>query len=188
MEDEASIINSLFEAGLEILHIRKPGAGVDEIRNLIETIHSKYYLRIALHQHHKIGSDYGIKRLHFPEDQRLGISEEALMQLKVYKNILSTSIHQVETYNTLSASFEYSFFGPVFNSLSKQGYRSSLKSDFIFPVMNNHPKVIAIGGVELKNIQQVKQMQFHGAAALGTIWEKPAESILRFQALRKVWK
>ena len=188
VKDEAEIINVLFDTGLEILHFRKPDAGVDELRERIEIIHSKYHSQIALHHHHKIALDYGIKRLHFTEAQRKEMSEEALIQLKADKNILSTSIHQIESYNTLPTCFDYTFFGPVFNSNSKQGYASSLKNDFVFPVKYNYPKVIAIGGIDATNIQQVMNMQFNGAAVLGTIWQKPDESIEQFKILQKAWK
>ena len=185
---EATIINTLFEEGLEILHVRKPDADVDKLRALIENIHSKYHRQIALHQHHEIAYDYGIKRWHFTEANRKEMNEEALIQLKVDKNILSTSIHQVEAYKSLSFFFEYTFFGPVFNSISKQGYIASLKDDFVFPIKNNHPKVIAIGGIDATNIQQAMDMKFNGAAVLGTIWQKPEESIQQFKALQKAWK
>ncbi len=186
--NEATIINALFDDGLEILHVRKPGADINELRALIEKIQSTYHHQIAIHQHHEIANDYGIKRLHFTETKRKEMSEEALIQLKGDKNILSTSIHQIEAYNTLSACFDYTFFGPVFNSISKQGYTSSLKNDFVFPVKDNHPKVMAIGGIEATNIQKAMDMQFNGAAVLGTIWQIPGESIQQFKAVQKAWE
>ena len=188
VKDEATIINALFDEGLEVFHVRKPDADINELSALIEKIHSKYREQIALHLHHEIANDYGIKRLHFTETKRNEMSEEALIQLKVDKNILSTSTHQVEAYNMLSACFDYTFFGPVFNSISKQGYTSALKTDFVFPVKDNHPKVIAIGGIDATNIQQAMNMQFNGAAVLGTIWKKPGESIQQFKAVQKAWK
>ena len=186
--DEAHIINVLFEEGLEILHVRKPDTEVDELRALIEKIHSKYHHQIAFHQHHEIANDCGIKRLHIPEIKRNEMSEESLAALSEDNNILSTSIHQIEAYNILPASFAYTFFGPVFNSISKRGYTSVLPDDFTFPVQKGNQKVIAIGGVDATNIQQVKQMQFNGAAVLGTIWQKPRESIQQFKAVKKAWQ
>ena len=186
--DEATIINALFDEGLEILHLRKPYAAVDEIRILIEKIKPQYHYQIALHQNHEIAADYGIKRLHFAESNRKEIHEKPLIQLKVTNLIFSTSIHQLPEYNSLSFSFEYTFFGPVFNSISKKGYVSTLPVDFIFPTQVNHSKVIAIGGIDATNIQKAMYMQFDGAAALGIIWQKPAESIQQFKALQKAWK
>ena len=187
-DDEVNIINDLFKNGLEILHVRKNDIDKSELRTLIGKIHSTYHHQISLHQYHEIANDYGIKRLHFTEAKRKEMSEEALIQFKADKNTLSTSLHQVEAYNTLSGCFEYAFFGPVFNSISKQGYTSSLKKDFVFPVKNNHPKVIAIGGIDATNIQHAMHMQFNGAALLGAIWQKPGESIQQFKAVQKAWE
>jgi thiamine-phosphate pyrophosphorylase len=186
--NEANIINALFDEGLEILHLRKPGADVNEITGLMEKIKPQYYHQIALYQHHEPANDFGINRLHFTEAKRKEMSEEALTALRAANHILSTSIHQTEAYNTLSPVFEYTFFGPVFNSISKQGYTSTVTDDFVFPVKVNHPKVIAIGGIDVTNIHKLEYMKFDGIAALGTIWQKPDESIQQFKALQKAWK
>lgn len=186
--DEAIIINALFDEGLQILHLRKPGIAADEMSALIEQIKQSYRHQIALHQHHELADDFGIHRLHFTEVKRKKLSEEKLMQLKRENNMLSTSIHQTEEYQNLSPCFDYTFFGPVFNSISKQGYTSETTDDFIFPVLFNHPKVIAIGGIEATNIQKALDMKFEGIAVLGTIWQKPDQSIQQFKALKKAWK
>ena len=102
--------------------------------------------------------------------------------------ILSTSIHQVDEYQALPVVFEYTFFGPVFDSISKPGYISKLSGDFIFPYKVGHPKVVAIGGIDATNIHKVKQMHFSGAAVLGTIWLKLENSIIQFKTLQKAWK
>ena len=128
------------------------------------------------------------KRLHYTETNRRKMSDEILMKLKADNYVLSTSIHSVQEYNSLSTLFDYTFFGPVFNSISKQEYASSLKNDFVFPANDDHPKVIAIGGIDATNIQQAIDMQFNGVAVLGTIWQKPEESIQQFKAIQKAWK
>lgn len=186
--DEATIINNLFDGGLEILHIRKPGVAIDEIKLLILKIKPQYHYRISLHQYHELASDYGIKHLHYTATNRKEMSAEILIKLKAENYILSTSIHQVQEYNSLPTLFDYTFFGPVFNSISKPGYSAVITDDFVFPVQTNHSKVIAIGGINATNILKVKEMKFHGAAALGAIWQTQSEGILQFKALQKAWK
>lgn len=186
--DEATIINALFDEGLKKLHLRKPSIALDEMCVLIEKIKPQYRHRIALHQHHEMAGDLGINRLHFTEGRRKEMSKENLIQLKLANNKLSTSIHQTEEYTHLSPCFEYTFFGPVFNSISKQGYTPTITDDFIFPVRSKHPRVIAIGGIDATNIQKAMDMQFYGVAALGTIWQKPGECIQQFKVLLKAWK
>ena len=190
---EAELINDLFDEGLEVLHLRKPDAQIDEIRSLLKQINPKHYDQIALHQHHEIADDFGIKRLHFTELNRkknevnLLHSSPLLGRGTGAEVILSTSIHEVDEYQALPVVFEYTFFGPVFNSISKPGYTSKLSGDFVFPYKTGHPKVIAIGGIDVINIHKIKQMHFSGVAVLGTIWAKPEESIKQFKILQKAW-
>jgi thiamine-phosphate pyrophosphorylase len=186
--NEADYINALFEEGLEILHLRKPDILGDELKLLFDNINPVYYSQIALHQHHEIINEKGIARLHFTEVKRKEMSEEGLKQLEKSNHILSTSIHQIEDYPQLSPCFSYTFFGPVFNSISKRGYTSTLSNGFVFPVEKSHSKVIAIGGINATNMQQAMNMKFNGVGVLGAIWEKPKESIQQFKAIQKAWK
>ena len=41
--DESKYINALFDNGLDVLHIRKPDATVDEMRKLIQQIKVQYH-------------------------------------------------------------------------------------------------------------------------------------------------
>ena len=186
--NEATLINNLFKEGLEILHVRKPGVVADEILQLLQKINPHYYNKIALHQYHELGEDFGINRLHFTAQDRKEMTAEALIKRKEVNYTLSTSIHTVEEYNELPNLFDYCFFGPVFNSISKPGYTSVVTDNFIFPVRENKPEVVGIGGIDLTNILKLKEMQFSGAAVLGSIWQKPGDSILQFKALQKAWK
>jgi thiamine-phosphate pyrophosphorylase len=188
--DEATIINELFDEGLKILHLRKPSISIDKIRSLLEKVKPQYYQRIALHQHHELADDFGINRLHYTEEKRKKLlhSSPLLGRGVGGEEILSTSIHQVKEYKYLPDSFEYTFFGPVFDSISKVGYTSTLSDDFVFPIEIGNPKVIAIGGIDSSNIQKAIDMNFDGVATLGTIWSKPENSVGQFKKLQKAWE
>src|SRR5688572_29496681 len=67
---EATIIQQLFEAGMERFHLRKPGANEQAIRQLLNAIPAEWHQRIALHSHHQLVNDYDIQRLHFTETHR----------------------------------------------------------------------------------------------------------------------
>lgn len=188
LANEAYYTNALFGEGLDVFHLRKPNVLGDELKQLLDNIKPAYCSKIALHQHHQIKNENGITRLHFTEVKRKEMSEEKMLQLTDLNNILSTSIHQTEDYQKLSPCFSYIFFGPVFNSISKQGYTSTLSNGFVFPVEKNHSKVIAIGGINARNIQEAMNMKFSGVAVLGAIWQKPNESIQQFKTIQKAWK
>lgn len=181
--DEPDIINALFNAGLCRFHLRKPLSSVQEVRALLNNINPAFYHRIALHQHHEVAQAYGITRLHYTDQVRKQTSPELLELQKAEGYKLSTSIHNMQLLPSLTV-FDYAFFGPVFNSLSKPGYQSCIGADFRLDKQSAQPEVIALGGVEAQHLQQVKTMGFDGAAVLGTIWNQPKNALQTFKQLK----
>ncbi|HEY8783035.1 MAG TPA: thiamine phosphate synthase [Mucilaginibacter sp.] len=180
--DESIIINQLFQSGLKYLHIRKPGSNITAVRELMNGIAPRFYNRISLHQFHEVADDYGIKRLHYTERARIELNEQK-WQLQLDKGyILTTSIHNTALLPLLTG-FEYIFYGPVFDSISKIGYRSNVPPGFKLDKDNTMGKVIALGGIEASNLAEVRAMGFDGAAVLGTIWNEPDKAISRFNKL-----
>ncbi len=183
---EHLIINQLFGAGLDIFHLRKPGVSEEGISALLDKLDSKYYSKIALHQHHSLAERYNLKRLHYTETNRKSRPEADLQMERNSLRILSTSIHHIDDYEKISECFDYCFFGPVFNSISKQGYLSVVENDFIF-IENKITKVVALGGVGEGNIEQVKKMGFSGMALLGAIWQSK-DPIGKFNRIKEKWQ
>jgi len=95
---------------------------------------------------------------------------------------LSTSIHQIEEASTISDQFDYIFFGPVFNSISKKGYMATVTGNFILP--GKKRKLVAIGGIDENNVTMPLQKGFDGVAALGAIWLS-ADPVKSFKQIKK---
>lgn len=182
---EAHLIEQLFAEGLDCFHLRKPGAEEPAIRTLLDAIPAVYHSRIALHDHHHLAHDYEIHRLHFTEAHR-GKTDEAVwrpLRDKGYR--LSTSVHELAELNSLSLLFSYTFFSPVFDSISKQEYKSVVSKDFYLRNEQKRVPVIALGGIDAENVQSITAMNFDGAAVLGTIWNEPANAVERWVAFQK---
>jgi len=181
---EAAIIQQLFEAGLEIFHLRKPGASEQAIRALLDAIPAMYHDRIALHGFHQLVNEYEIRRLHFTEVHRLETNETIWSQLWDKNYILSTSVHELSVLQTLSHSFRYTFFSPLFDSLSKPGYKGIEEEGFYLGQECKPVPVIALGGIDADNMEKVAAMNFDGAAVLGTIWNDPAKAVDNFKKVK----
>lgn len=182
--DETGIINALLEEGLELFHLRKPAYSKKKVVKILDNIDSRYRSKIVLHQHHDLSEQFGISRIHFPESKRLQSEEEEFRKWKAKHFILSTSIHSMKDYHALSDSFEYAFYGPVFESISKPGYKPH--SNQLEPIVsNNKTEMIAIGGITPAKIEKVKQMGFDGVAVLGAIWKDTTNAITTFKACRE---
>ena len=183
IKDEALIIEQLFEAELEIFHVRKPDYSVSEMEIFLKGIHKDHHSKLALHQHHELAESFGIKRLHYTEEKR-----REMNKLPKYSDfILSTSIHAKEEYATVNGNFEYCFFSPVFDSISKPDLKSSINDKFKIPLFRK-TQLLALGGIDISKIDEVKKMGFDGVAVLGIIWSDPKNAVKNFKEINKKWK
>jgi thiamine-phosphate pyrophosphorylase len=184
--DEANLINHLFIAGLKCFHIRKPDDDKKAISDLIGGIAPQFYDRISLHQFHELAADYGIKRLHYTEQNRDATDSKVLAAQRASGYILSTSVHKKPLLPSL-AQFHYAFYGPVFNSISKAGYHTALPANFKLDKGKIKLKVIGLGGIDIPRLKEVKAMNFDGAAVLGALWNEPHKAVEYFYQLKENW-
>lgn len=167
-QNETDIINQMFQEGLDLLHIRKPWISRNEMTKFITQIDEAFYPQLVLHTHYDLGKEFTISRFHFREIDR----KEDIYKPFVKEKIISTSIHDIKTYNTLEKEWEYAFISPFFPSISKKGYGlNSTIQEEIQHRNNPDVKLIALGGINQDNIHQVFEADANGAALLGAIWE-----------------
>ncbi|MFV8336983.1 thiamine phosphate synthase [Flavobacterium sp. RSP29] len=169
--NEIDTIHSLFENGLELLHIRKPEFTELEMKNFIAVIGREFSDQLSLHSHHLLAEEFGIHRIHFTEKRRIEIAEKSLKNWKESGFTLSSSIHNIADFEKLSDVFDYAFLGPVFASISKPNYISDI--DFKKELKqrnNNKTELIAVGGITSDRIKTALAYGFDDVALLGTIW------------------
>ena len=83
---------------------------------------------------------------------------------------------------------DYSFFGPVYNSISKQGYgpKVSIESIREYFSMENCSPVFALGGIRRNKVRHLLEIGFSGVALLGAVWSRkdPVHALEGFMAVR----
>jgi thiamine-phosphate pyrophosphorylase len=183
IDNEHEIINNLFAEGMDRFHLRKPSDSKEKIKALLNKINPQYYSKIALHQFHEMAEEFGITRLHYKKKVRRKAKEEELIKNKQKGYLLSTSVHSIKSYSRLLQYYDYTFMGPVFNSISKTGYMDGFWKDMDITDDKGAIKMIAIGGVTSENMDKVYRMGFDGVAVLGTIWKHPELAIKNFKKL-----
>jgi len=181
---EGKLINALFDAGLQLLHLRKPENDVMKFMLLMKEINPVYYPAISIHQHHELADMFLIKRLHYPEKLWQITGEQKRIGLFANGFHLSRSIHKWGP-PADTAFLDYVFFGPVFNSISKTGYQSIVNKDFYLSDVPAGLKVFALGGITADLFTVLKRMNFDGAAVLGALWNHPANARKEFEKMLK---
>ncbi|MFE3867266.1 thiamine phosphate synthase [Flavobacterium sp. LS2P90] len=169
--NEIETIHSLFENGLELLHVRKPEFTKLEMEVFVSAIKQEFRNQLSLHSHHQLAEAFGINRIHFTEKKRNETSEKCLKEWKERGFKLSTSIHSMTDFEKLSDVFDYAFFGPVFESISKPKYVSDIDFEKELKKRNNNKiTLIALGGITSERIKTALEYGFDDVVLLGTIW------------------
>ena len=168
-DGEAEAVNLLFENGMAILHFRKPFASQDETEKFIKLINRDFHSLIVLHDHYELSDLYNLKGIHlnsrnqveYPPsgDGKRGFS-------------MSCSRHSLEDV-TASRFYDYVFLSPVFDSISKVGYKQAFTPQQLIEAKERNiinENVIALGGITAENIPLAHRYGFGGVAVLGALW------------------
>ncbi|WIA30478.1 hypothetical protein OEZ86_000562 [Tetradesmus obliquus] len=171
----------LFKAGLQVLHVRKPTAAVQEVRQYLQQLDPQYLQRVVVHQHHELASEFALKGIHFKEKDRpappLPRTRPGLCQ--------STSLHSLTDVLHDWRNLDYAFLSPIYDSISKEGYAAAGFDPAQLAVALGQAQmpVYALGGITPERLPVMREMGFAGAGILGAVWsqEDPVAAFLEFQ-------
>lgn len=180
---ETALIVRLFEQGLLYLHLRKPESTREALAKWIEEIPPVYHSRIIIHDHYALTDRFQLGGIHRNGRNKcpdsiipFSASCHTLGELKRYKDSVQG----------------YSFLSPLYDSISKAGYRSAFTPDLLQKAADEGvigESVVALGGITPERIPFLRALGFGGIAVLGYIWnpflqDKDENALLqRFDAL-----
>lgn len=184
--NESFWINQFFEKGLNLFHIRKYGLSDAAMQAYIDAVDSQYRKQLVLHSHFHLAADFGVKRVHFKEQDR--IQKRHLPFQDDYT--ISTSVHSIVDFNTLDTQWTYAFFSPVFPSISKSGYglENNVLDDLKFK-NNVHVRLIGLGGIHENNVHKTIEAGADGVALLGSVWgnKNPLNTFLKCKEIDQLY-
>ncbi|MFD2164444.1 thiamine phosphate synthase [Paradesertivirga mongoliensis] len=176
---EANLLNQLFKAGLKRLHLRKPGHGCDEIRQLAAQISPKFRKYISVHYHPDLVTELNLGGKHYSYHDILNAD------LGDPEYIVSCSLHTWEELKELQGrKIDYCFMSPVYDSVSKRGYMANRALSTVPDFAKGFP-AYALGGINLSNSTETLERGFYGIAVLGYLWEDKENAVKRFEMLRE---
>lgn len=157
--NESCRICNLIDAGFDYVHIRKPALQKNEMQQFIESIPTRYYNRLKLHDHFDLADKYDLAGIHLNSRNRTAPTG--------FQKHVSKSCHAIEELRDIDR-FEYVFLSPIFDSISKQGYKARFSKEELENSSNLiSEKVMALGGVADKHIPYLQKIGFGGCALLG---------------------
>jgi thiamine monophosphate synthase len=181
---EAEILEGMFEAGLEKLHVRKPGVGDGDKVELLERLAPRWASRLVLHGSAELARRYGIEQVHGSVELTNGKGRSG-GGLVAGQPATSTSVHSWEEFEALPAGLAYAFISPLFDSISKPGYRANTAL-LRLPEGKLPCMPVGLGGIGVDTIGEMINEKWKGAAVLGWVWEEPRGAVRRYEQLKKI--
>lgn len=154
--EEIAIEKILSANQADLLHIRKPGASEKDIESLIMKIKPELYPRIKLHEEFQLLEKYPLGGVH--------LNSRNPVKHPLAKTC-SASVHTIQELGEID-NLDYYFLSPVFDSISKKGYKAAFNLASLSPFLKDK-KVVALGGVTPDKFPILKNLGFSGAAMLG---------------------
>ncbi len=167
VEKEGQWLTRMFEEGLKLFHLRKPGYSETQMKQYIQLLPEKYRSKIVLHSHFHLAGELNLKGIHLSEKEKIEFRTKGKTI-----NSISASFHSIKELQRSRRKYAYVFLSPVYDSISKKGYAAGFNREELNVFLSKtNQQVIALGGINKQRITELKKMGFKGAAVLGYIWE-----------------
>ena len=186
--EEDTIINALFEEGLDGFHMRKPNSEPIYCERLLTLLPDQWHSKVVVHEHFYLKEEFGLKGIHLSSgDDQPPIN---------YRGHISRSCHTMDELRTLRNGTDYVFLSPIFDSISKPDRKAGFTTDELYNATRQgliDRKVMAAGGINADTLPQLTEYGFGGAVILGDLWTRfnihsgldYKEVIAHFRKLRK---
>ena len=165
--EEDKILTTLFEEGLDQLHLRKPDSEPVYCERLLSLIPSEYHSRIITYEHFYLRDEFDLMGIH--------LSNDTITPPTDYHGNITRTAYTLEQIKEYKQNSLYVCMDCVYPSVSepnqKQLYTLDEMSDAVRQGVIDR-KVMALGGVKLENLQEIKELGFGGAVVRGDLWNR----------------
>ena len=186
--EEDKILSSLFDEGLDNLHLFKPGASPMYSERLLTLLPEDYYRKITVHDHYYLKEEYNLAGIHI-DDPRASVPDG-------YKGKYSRTCTDLSQLKELKKKSQYVFLKNIFDCIEFKEEKASFTLNQLELAARQgliDKKVYALGGMNLENIKVAKALGFGGVVICGDLWSRfdihnekdYKEVIAHFEKLRK---
>lgn len=167
VDNEISILNQLFNEGLEYYHLKKPSKNITEYCDYLHQIDEEYHNRIVIHSYHELINEYNLKGIHFEEQLRkdkLDIPSRYFIGLSMFGKTISSSFEQVDELIASNFEFDYHLLSQDSSTITTAaGQEKGFDGNSI------RKKIIGICGKQF-NIKKLINLGFKGVLIQEEIW------------------
>lgn len=177
--EEDKILTSLFEEGLDNLHLYKPGSEPIYSERLLTLLSDDYYKKITVHDNFYLKEEYKLRGIH--------IDDETTPAPKGYRGNISRTCTHLDQLKTAKKNADYVLLKYIFDSQTEPDQKASFTAEELKEasrrgLIDRH--VYALGGMNLDTIKMAKDLGFGGIVISGDLWNRfNIQQELDYQAL-----
>jgi thiamine-phosphate pyrophosphorylase len=165
--EEDKILATLFEEGLDILHLRKPDSEPVYCERLLTLLPHKYHQRIITNDHFYLKDEFDLMGIH--------ISERNPEKPKGYDGVTTCTCYSIEELAEAKKKNKYVILRNIYDSCSGNSSKSQYTHEQLYEasrrgLIDKH--VMAQTGITLENIQEIRELGFGGAVVCSDIWNR----------------
>ncbi len=165
--EEDKILATLFEEGLDVLHLRKPDSEPVYCERLLTLLPEKYHQRIVANDHFYLKDEFGLMGIHLSQ-------RNSAIPLH-YNGITTRTCYSLEELSEAKKKHHYVILKNIYDSTSDNSSLSQYSHLQLRDASRQgliDKRVMAQTGVTLENIQDVRDLGFGGAVVCSDIWKR----------------
>lgn len=166
--EEDKILSSLFDEGMENLHLFKPGSSPMYSERLLTLLPEEYHKKITVHEHFYLKGEYNLAGIHIDHPQQDNIPTG-------YKGQVSRSCDNMALLKDMKRNSQYVFLKNIFDCIEFKEEKSTFTMQQLEEASSLgliDKKVYALGGMSLENVKIAKELGFGGVVICGDLWNR----------------
>ena len=165
--EEDKILTTLFEAGMDSLHLYKPNSEPIYSERLLTLLADDLHGKITVHDHFYLKDEFQLRGIHLNSCR----TEPPFG----YRGNISRTCHAISELKEAKRQSAYVFLKTLFDSQSNPADKSTLTVDELHEAARQgliDKRVYAMGGINLDNIGMVRELGFGGVVVCGDLWNR----------------
>lgn len=184
-QDQIRETAELFARGLRIFVLRMPEKSREDYIRYLSGIDCKYHSRIFLKwSERKLAESFAVGGYYLRYSETETLTEEERAYLSSRRVIVGC--HSLEEIKRVSIPVSFFLLSPVFDSISKKGYKSNPDLLHIDTELRSvSAPILAMGGVTTENYDSLSSLGYRGGAVIGAVWDSPMGAVAAFERFPK---
>lgn len=165
--EEDKILATLFEEGLDVLHLRKPNSEPVYCERLLTLLPHKYHQRIITNDHFYLKEEFDLMGIH--------LSNHNPDIPKGYKGVTTCTCYSLEELAEAKKRNQYVILRNIYDSPSDSNNKSHYTHEQLREATRKgliDKRVMAQTGITLENIHEIRELGFGGAVVCSDIWNR----------------